>query len=125
MFPHGSISNRMIEERCQRASTTACCLAASPLKSTTGGAVGFTAPIQAYETIMYATSCRTGNADINADHRRVWFSLDGNSLIVGKGQPPDLIPFVERDAPVDLPAVAGFRVGELFFVVVSELDRDQ
>jgi hypothetical protein len=66
MFPHGSISNQMIEERCQRAPTTACYLAASPLKGTTGGTVGFTTPISAYEAIMYATSCRTGDAHIYA-----------------------------------------------------------
>lgn len=61
--------------------------------------------------VLLAIGCRNevSDADINTDDRCIWFSLEGNRLIVGKRQPPDLIPLVERDAAVDLPAFAGFQ----------------
>src|SRR5260370_17510913 len=58
----------MTEKCCQRASTTACCLAASPLKGTTGGTVGFTPSLQKHEAILCATSCRTRGPQIES-HR--------------------------------------------------------
>src|SRR5260370_42204715 len=68
MLPYGSLSSQMTEKRCQRASTTACCLAASPLKGTTGGTVGFTPSLQKHEAILCATSCRTRGPQIES-HR--------------------------------------------------------
>ena len=56
------------EERCQRASITACYLAASPLKSTTGGTAGFTPSFQADEAIICTTSRRTGGPQVESYH---------------------------------------------------------
>src|SRR5713101_7107526 len=68
MLPYGSLSSQMTGKRCQRASTTACCLAASPLKGTTGGTVGFITSLQKHEAILCATSCRTRGSQIES-HR--------------------------------------------------------
>src|SRR5713101_7482650 len=68
MLPYGSLSSQMTGKRCQRASTTACCLAASPLKGTTGGTVGFITSLQKHEAILCATSCRTRGPQIES-HR--------------------------------------------------------
>src|SRR5260370_4273566 len=68
MLPYGSLRSQMTGTRCQRASTTACCLAASPLKGTTGGTVGFITSLQKHEAILCATSCRTRGPQIES-HR--------------------------------------------------------
>src|SRR5579885_2948749 len=48
-----------------------------------------------------------GDSHVNADNRGIWGCLNGNRLIVSKGQPPVLIPFVQGDAAIDLASFAG------------------
>src|SRR6266487_7087096 len=48
-----------------------------------------------------AAGHQVGDADVEADHRGIWLSLDGDLFFVGESEPPAIGAPVQGDAAVD------------------------
>ena len=66
---------------------------------------------------------KIGNADVDTDHGRIRWCLDGHFLIIGERKPPHAITLIELHTAVELLHLVGLGVREGALVIRRQFDR--